>query len=56
MPPRTRKPAVKPAEPAEAPPARHAKGDGDICGQCWPHGWRTENVKSASCIHGTWAR
>lgn len=51
MPPRTRKPAEKPAEA----PAPRVKADGDICRQCWPAGWR-ETSTNAGCIHGNWTR
>lgn len=56
MPPRTRthKAPVEPDEAAPAP-ARHAKSDGEICGDCWPDGW-SGNDSGASCIHGDWTR
>jgi hypothetical protein len=50
MPPRAR---VRKPEP-EPDVAKHAKADGEICAECWPAGWPTEDTYNASCIHGTW--
>lgn len=48
MPPRARA-----SRPAEAKPAR---AEAEICKQCWPDGWPTDDTSGASCIHGVWTR
>lgn len=55
MPPSSRKPAAKkPAAEVEKADEAKSATDGEICLQCWPNGWPTEDTHSASCVHGTW--
>jgi hypothetical protein len=46
----------KPDEAEKPVRRRRAKAENQPCEQCWPNGWRTENVTSANCIHGNWTR